>query len=373
MDILLTAYLANEPETLANAFQIQTDNELVDIGQTWWLATREKTMPQYHTEELDSPPPPPYKGLDRTRIPATADTLILDSAGLSTTVFALNSLRPKRLPTQTVGEHIDPAYMSYGRALHMFGLPTDPGADLHPKPATHSDDAAHRGPMQIDTVQVSPVQIGATEGSSTDASMTEASTKDADPVAIDQTIDITEDMSRASISAESTTDRAPTTEREYRDKYFAPTQPISDSETWKDVLSAKKLGRWLPILCKQYVQLVRAKQNGTAIFGNEGWPAVDGMDFQGLVNWIERCRASDPTFKVTLQQWDVETDDRMDSLVERIGKSKATAALNDIILCLGSAKDYYKAEQSILARDLTKLKMTHDATGAKSKPNPKKR
>lgn len=73
------------------------------------------------------------EALDRSKIPATADCLVSEGEGLSLFMYAGRSLEDQRTPTQTVGEIAGPAYMSHGRALHMFGNAEDPGDD---KPAT---------------------------------------------------------------------------------------------------------------------------------------------------------------------------------------------------------------------------------------------
>lgn len=360
---------------MAEAFRWTELDERAELTVSWNIATGQKKLPEYRSEDLGSPAPP-YVGLDRTRIPATPDCLVKDSVGLYTAVLACRDVIPKRMPMQTVGDRIEPACMSHGRALQMFGPPADPGRDpLPPGEATTQGQVMH-----VDT-------------------------PDNEQVSSDQETDISEAMSRTSVADDETAtkpsvdkpevelpvepvvepnvernvertteDREPQTEREYRDKHFSPTKPCSDLDAWKEIMGARKFGLYLPILCKQYVELVRAKENQTAVFGYEGWPAVDGMDFEGFVNWVIRCKASDPTFKATVQQWNISTDDRVEELETKITTAKVIDNFNDAKLRLGDATDYYRGEKAILQRDWDKMGIAYfNPDDPNDKPKPRRK
>jgi hypothetical protein len=65
-----------------------------------------------------------------------ADCLLSEGTGLEMFLRAGRYLGPNRtarLPTTAVGEHLRPAFMSPGRAIHMFQLPEDPGVIVEEK------------------------------------------------------------------------------------------------------------------------------------------------------------------------------------------------------------------------------------------------
>ena len=120
---------ANEPETLARAFAELSEEAIFEETNLWYTAMGEELAPLV---DADPKFEIAYEGLDRSQIPATADSLISEGKGLWIFMYAGRFLMEQRTPTQTVGEIAGPAFMSHGRALHMFGDAETPGGD---KPA----------------------------------------------------------------------------------------------------------------------------------------------------------------------------------------------------------------------------------------------
>lgn len=206
--------------------------------------------------------------------------------------------------------------MSHGRALQMFGKPKDPGED----PPKHS--AADSG--QFD---------------------------DELPVL----------MSNASLLSEGLK-----TEREYRDKHCSLTKSIlkEGADPWKSIFAEKRFAHYLPMMAEQYVELVRVKEIAMSkkdvtikkdatpkedeasnedeaskgdetskegekskegetpnedetskeddgpseedtplVHGYTGWPAVEGLDLEGFMNWVKRCIEIDHDFYSTVPAW----------------------------------------------------------------------
>jgi hypothetical protein len=215
------------------------------------------------TEEPDFLPPP-YTGLDLTRIPATPDILILEGFGLK--MFLLS------------GKAFHPSYMSYGRALKMFGTPKYPGEPY--------------------------------EG--------------------------------------------PRTEREYREKNCSPTKSILEDgvDPWEFI---RGFAEHIPMITAQYVELVRAKENGTSVHGYIGWPAVEGLDFDGFVNWVKRCTDIDPDFLTkTVPAWQRAEDAPKERLVRRLTDATALLNFTDAQLGFPPATEYYRGE-SLLEIDKRRL------------------
>ena len=387
---------------------------MADLRATWRQATTAKKLAQYVSDD-PSLPHLPYAGFDRTRIPATPDILIKDGTGFLTGMFAGKDVKPKRTPLQALGDNPGPAYMSYGRALYVFGFTRHkaPRAARVPR----SDDAAQTGPAQTAiatgslptgthdadlSVSMSHISIAADEPHTDEPKISSALDEPRTELALDeQTIEpVLDEQKVESALVEQKTELAmgeqkaepaldkseaepaldesiveaaldgtaiehdadgPKTEREYRDKYCSPTKLISDDlDPWKSIFSARKFGPYLPLLCRQYVKLVHAKDNGTSLFGYEGWPDVDGLDFNGLVNWVLRCTESDPNFRDTLDEWEEAADLRAAQLAKKLDQANVMKDFNDTKLKMGNATDYWKyTKKSILSRDLDKMKINY--------------
>jgi hypothetical protein len=102
------------------AFAECTEKEMSRYQEIWHAATGNK-LPEYDSADPDFKVP--SEGLDHSQIPAE---------GLHSFVYAGQSPHEERTSQQTMGETTEPAYMSHGHALHMFGEPSDPGDGFKP-------------------------------------------------------------------------------------------------------------------------------------------------------------------------------------------------------------------------------------------------
>jgi len=394
------------------------------MQSVWDNVWPDSPLGQHRLGDAESPAPSTF--LDRTRIPATPDSLVLDGQGLAATLFAGRSMRPQQhLPTDTVGEELEPARMSHGRALQMFGLPNDPGGDASPESDASEDEqvvvlvdhtartslepplvaepaptatepppptatgpppptAAEPLPPTGHQQQYTPPTLGlisnelslieemlrpsgnkagAEPGPSTEAA-TEPAAEPTIEAATERTAEpavepVTEPA--ALLISEQTTDEDElTTEREYRDKHCSPTASIlpAGANAWDLVLGSNRFARFLPLMCEHYIQLVRAKDDENPMVGSKGWPQPEGLDFNGFINWISRCKALDASFlKTTVKQWSedhIKRSDDIDTKLKNVELSKEVFS-DAGLLGLGSATQYYKSKQSLVLLDASRV------------------
>ena len=280
-----------------------------------------------------------HESADRSRIPATPDCLVRDGAGLQ--VFLNHIKNEPRRPTDTVGERADPAFMSYGRALAMFGPPKGPG-DNKPKPKEGE-------------------AIG--EGS-------EAVAK----------ADLETKMDECSITGR----EEPKTESEWRERQFGPptTPQLSTDEQW-DLFGDDKYLNDTAILAHHYVRRLAAQKEKTEAeqkeaektepsvessavepvapessteekFDSDGWPRAERHDWAGFTNFVSGCKAADPKFgRETIPSWNKQRKERAE-LVTKLGQWKMPPKFNE------SNKhprpsDFYPFEKSLAERDREEL------------------
>ncbi|KAL6706508.1 hypothetical protein ACN47E_005447 [Coniothyrium glycines] len=292
-----------DPNALSEAFEdIATEREN-ELRQIWRSAAKSKVDDGFvlfcqedPTCELS------FKGLDRSNIPATADTLVSDGVGLQ--VFLKAGRASQRLPIKSVGDQIEPSIMSHGRALEMFGVPDGPGKDWR--------------------------------------QASEPSTKHVVRDTLAQ-VDITETTSEAGKQEART---------EYDHKRLfdgeSPTTPLlSEDQQWA-LFGSKKHMADAAILARQYSKLVadkerkkdtereRSKQvkngnqddenstgspvgNPTETTTSSGWPPVDQLDWAGFTNWIYRCKQADKTFgRETLPSWNKQREQRRAKIIAQL-------------------------------------------------------
>lgn len=246
---------------------------------------------------------PTSKGLDLSHIPALPDALLKDGIGLQM-FLKLGESAGNRLPSQTVGETIGPAIMPYGSALKMFG------------------------------------KLG--NVTSADA----------------------EQMTELKHLVESGVPRS---------------KPLlTEDEQW-ELLKISKYGDHVALLTQQYVKLVAEKEAREAEeqkekadggkempsqpqsqINDDGWPAVEYLDFAGFTNWIVRCEEVQPNFKEFVKSWARERDARKIAICEAIAKynpledndedSDEEGAVND-----PDPRQYYSDDVDILALDMANL------------------
>ena len=269
-----------------------------------------------------------YEGLNRSQIPATADCLISEGEGLFVFMAAGRSLRDECKPTQTVGETRGPAFMSHGRALHMFGDALPPGADQP-------------------TAEENPTDVPSGEPS--------AHTSD--------TVQLFENDILEPLLAELSVASEPKTEAQFREMYSAVYGPTKSTvpqgkDPWTAVLGFNKFARWTPMLCSQYVVLVHAKKESTTVHGYEGWPKAGSLTFEGFTNWVLNCRAVDPLFgRATMKVWEDNMQGRKVTILEALQArtSKVLGAYTDAGIRLPRATQYYTAKESLLVKDAKKI------------------
>jgi hypothetical protein len=96
----------------------------------------------------------PFKGFDRSNIPATTDTLVNDGIGLQ--VFLKAGKASQKLPNQSMGDRTDPSIMSYGRALEMFSVPDGPGEDWRQAGELSTEPVASLREELVDITKTTP-------------------------------------------------------------------------------------------------------------------------------------------------------------------------------------------------------------------------
>jgi hypothetical protein len=319
------------------AFAECAEEEMSSYENIWHAATGYPNLSEFRSADPDFSAP--FEGLDRSRIPATGDCLISEGQGLYTFLYTAKSLHEERTPMQTVGETNGPAYMSHGRALHMFGEPEDPGDD--PKPAA--------------TKETSDVPSG--EASNQASGNVQQSVDDL-------TAPLLEALRKTSIARDK-----PTTEKEFREKNaekYNPTKSIvpGGKDPWTAVLGFDRFALWTPMLCNQYAELVRAKKEQTTVHGYNGWPDVEDLTFEGFTNWVVRCKQVDPLFGRaggTVKTWAANMRDRSLKIAQNLAALKVVETYNDAKHgakhSLPLQSQYYNG-QPLLVRDMKKLGWT---------------
>jgi hypothetical protein len=228
------------------------------------------------------------------------------SDGIGLQIFLKAGRASQRLPNTSVGDRTDPAIMSYGRALEMFGVPDGPGNDWR-----------------------------------------QASEPSTEPVVreILAQVDITETTSKAE-------KQEARTEYDYRrlSDLQPPTTPLlSEDQQWA-LFSSKKHMADVAILARQYAKLVAEKEleestkregvkqvkndnqddgsstaslvtpeDPTKTTTDSGWPPVEQLDWAGFTNWVFRCKQVDKAFgRETLPSWNKQREQRRATIVAQL-------------------------------------------------------
>lgn len=307
------------------------EEEMFEESNLWLMAMGE---PLVQLVDADPDFKVEHEELDRSQIPATADSLVSEGDGLMMFMAAGRSLRDERTPTQTVGETGGQAFMSHGRALHMFGDTMPPGSG---KPTSNEKSA--------------DVPSGGTSAQPSDA-VQESEDDMLEPL-------LTE-LQTSSVASE------PRTEAQFREMYpkvYRPTKSTvpEGKNPWTAVLGFSKFGRWTPMLCSQYTELVRAKERHNTVHGYFGWPAVASLTFEGFTNWVLDCKRVDPLFgRVTLGLWENNMKQRKATILEALNAraGKVRASYNDARQGHPRATQYYNGKESLILRDAKKLGLT---------------
>ncbi|OQO05873.1 hypothetical protein B0A48_09969 [Cryoendolithus antarcticus] len=278
--------------------------------------------------------------VDMTKILATSDTLVQQGHGLLSLLHAGHALPERRIPTQGIGETVGPAYMSVGRSYKMFGGPEEI-VDARTAARERAKEALEEAKRIIAEAE------------------DEAAASDPEPL-------LTAVMKGASISpspVDQSTSQTPVeelveepqSERTYRDAQLpAPTQSIApDVNVWEEILSPDELGLHLPRVCEQYVLLVRAKRNERTLYGCEGWDDVEETrpTFEGLTNWVMRCRKADVDFKATLLRWQKSVTERNGQVGKALREYGAINRYSDESLNMGDATQFHNGLVSLMRLD----------------------
>ena len=153
--------------------------------------------------------------------------------------------------------------------------------------------------------------------------------------------------------AEPTTNElpAPTTEREYRDRKGLSTESILPvgTDPWSELLATGRYARYLPLLCEHYIQLCHAKADNEVLFECEYWPEAEGLDFDGFINWLWRCKEVDPLQGVgtgltaTLAKWQASAKARAVALARRLKEANPVSlpTFTDANYGFCSASEFY--------------------------------
>lgn len=231
----------------------------------------------------------PYTGLDRSKIPATQDSLIFEPAGLEGTLYGSRKLGPdntQRLPTVAVGENPGEAFMSTGRAYAMFGSPEDPGED----PVTEEDAVTELSSDMRQTSISPPAATG---------EWAEEPPKETAEEAVE------------GAAEESPAPLKPRTELEFRSQGPRTVTDLSQDAQWAHFGPRRYLKATAPLVA-HYVRAARmlrlkpandkrageATSAGTADekTGYEAWSAPGELDFPGLALWINALQETDGKF-----------------------------------------------------------------------------
>ena len=295
------------------------------VENIWHAATKQGSLLQL----CDADPnfQAAFTGLDRSRIPATADSLVSEGQGLSTFMYSGRALPERRMPMQTVGETAGPAYMSHGRALHMFGELTDPG---------NNKTAAA-------TASSSPLVGEPSDGQQSATNLVEP---------------LLTELQKVSVVP------APRTEAEFREqnpKVYERTKSIvpEGKEAWTFVLGFEKFARWIPMLSSQYAELVRARDDKTKLYGmHKDWPLAESLTFEGFTNWILRCKKADLDFaRTTIKKWESDLAKRKADIQARLEANKVHDTYSDARLRLPRATTYYNGP-ALMPKDMKKIGLT---------------
>lgn len=126
---------ACEPHELAPTFEDLAVEREDELDAIWRNSARyEQEEDPIKFEPMDPELDASFKGLDRSSIPATADSLV--SSGIGLQVFLKHSkTQDQRTPMQAMGHQSGPAIMSYGTAIAQFheSEPAKARADSSPK------------------------------------------------------------------------------------------------------------------------------------------------------------------------------------------------------------------------------------------------
>ncbi|KAI6800539.1 hypothetical protein KC361_g2354 [Hortaea werneckii] len=258
-----------------------------------------------------------FEGLDRSKIPATPDSLISEGVGLETYLFAARNLGPRvegvatpRLPTTAVGEKFTPTFMSTGRAIKMFGLPEDPGDDEPPKIDEMAALSVALKDCDLSDCNVGPAQL---------TTLTEART-----------------------------------EREFREqneRLAKTSSTLSEEDQWMKFDKKRFMNR-TELLAGEYYGLAMKKgpktsaetgaDEATPAANPSPWPAVEEPDFAGFTNWIAACERTDNKFgAVTMAQWARDRKQAQAAVQEQLDQ---VPPFDDRTLGLGSAAEFYDGE-----------------------------
>lgn len=244
----------------------------------------------------------PFRGLDRSKIPATPDCLIKEGPGLE--IF----LRTGSMPTKALGGEDGPAMMSYGRAL----------TEIPDRPQKDSKEE-----MQFT--------------SQADNALTDAAAKKR---AIEATLEI-EPRTEKELRALSNRTGPPSTAQlshEQQWVLFGKTKMLPDI-----VLSSREYLRLQARRAREEIERpakrVRTECKGeppsdpvtseasmvtTQRVQSHGWPVpgIEGPDFAGYTNWLHDCKKVDRTVTASsLRPWKRQWVDRVNKVTEEIKES----------------------------------------------------
>lgn len=281
-----------------------------------------------------------YEGLDHSSIPATPDALLSDGTGLLCFLRAGKLIG--RQYTQALGEDSGPAIMNYGAALNMFGGPDGPNSCIEPTSSANIEEA--KEPSSATPSCDSP--IGG--------------------------VSIEDSMAQCTLSR-------PRTELEYRrEADIPPTVADLSNEDQAALFKSGKFMADVSRLACEYVNLHAAAEKAAtdkkaqtsassasaavapASPAKEtlasGWPAVEGLDWNGFTNWIHHCKKTDAKFgQVTLPKWRTEENDRHKTVVELLSKWEAPKNFEDGSSRCGKPSAFFPSDVSLAKLDMEKM------------------
>jgi hypothetical protein len=258
-----------------------------------------------------------FAGLDRSKIPATADCLLSEGTGLELFLRAgryLGANGTARLPTTAGGEHLVPAFMSPGRAIRMFKLPEDPGDN--------------------------PEDTGDENN--------------------DRTAALADELQSCSVSPAPFVDETPArTEREYqgRDvKRILTSSTLTEEEQWMK-LDRKKYMAYTSLLASKYNKLAstpvvvpkttsdndpeegsaeQSADSGASLF-------VANPDFAGFAEWIADLESAYPKNALGLRilpKWKDDSDKRDKKITAKLKGALSKMSITNEMLGMKSPSDF---------------------------------
>ncbi|THX57601.1 hypothetical protein D6D08_09174 [Aureobasidium pullulans] len=284
--------IENSPDALAGAFEkdaAECETALLRDWANGATTMKQKSFPKVKRE--DPARESSYTGLDRTTITSTPDYLLGAPIGFQIFLRHARGRNPPH-PNSAIGRKPGPAIASYGKVCAMLGGPSEPGEDW-PEEKKLEEGMAKLGVSPDTSIKATRI----------------------------------------------------TTEAEYRQQSQTtpPTVSILSVEEQWALFGEKRFMIYTDLLAREYVARVAEQQRledsrtkepkksaevtpPAPTTGPGGWPAVEGLDFNGFTNWVSRCEAADKNFLAkTLPTWDAEKSRRYE-LRTSLGKWNLAAA-----------------------------------------------